>query len=118
MFLAGAHPPAAMSAAVGGGNALSELTQGGQASTATQTTATTTTSESNSNSSKVVVLALVAAVALLIGIAFVIVRDARRVAPVADGQLAEGGPARDVGAKMRRRRAQAKAARRQRKRNR
>ena len=75
MFLAGAHPPAAMSAAVGGGNALSELTQGGQASTATQTTATTTTTESNSNSSKVVVLALVAAVALLIGIAFVIVRQ-------------------------------------------
>jgi hypothetical protein len=114
-----AGAPTAMSAEVGGGNALSELTQGGGETTATQTTATTSTStESSSNSSKVVIIALLAAGALLIGIAFVIVRDARRVAPVPDGQLAEGGPASDAGAKLRRRRAQAKAARRQRKRNR
>ncbi|HEY3960726.1 MAG TPA: hypothetical protein VGL68_09470 [Solirubrobacteraceae bacterium] len=113
--------PAAMSAtAVGGGNAFSELTQGGQETTPT-TTATTATTEtsttSSSNSSKVVLLALVAAVALLIAIAFVIVRDARRVAPVEDGALT-GGPARDTAAQMRKRRAKAKAARHQRKRTR
>jgi hypothetical protein len=55
---------------------------------------------------------------LLIGIAFVIVRDARRVASVGDGNLASGGAARDSAARLRQRRAKAKAARRQRKRNR
>jgi hypothetical protein len=65
----------------------------------------------------VILLALVAAIALLVGIAFVIVRDARRVAPVEDGALT-GGAARDTAAQMRKRRAKAKAARRQRKRTR
>jgi ABC-type Fe3+ transport system permease subunit len=119
LALAGfATAPAAFSAPVGGGNALSELTEPQQQTTPTQTTATTATTESTSNSSTVVLLALVAAVALLIAIAFVIVRDARRVAPVADAQLSEGGSARDSAARLRRRRARAKAARRQRKRNR
>ncbi len=115
-----ATPPAMSATAVGGGNAFSELTQGGQETTPT-TTATTATTEtsttSSSNSSKVILLALVAAVALLVGIAFVIVRDARRVAPVEDGALT-GGSARDTAAQMRKRRAKAKAARRQRKRTR
>jgi hypothetical protein len=115
-----AATPAMSATAVGGGNAFSELTQGGQETTPT-TTATTATTEtsttSSSNSSKVVLLALVAAVALLVGIAFVIVRDARRVAPVEDGTLT-GAPARDTAAQMRKRRAKAKAARRQRKRTR
>jgi hypothetical protein len=120
MALAGATAPEAMSAAAAGGNAFSELTKGGQETTPTTTTATTASTEStsSSNSSKVVLLALVAAVALLVGIAFVIVRDARRVAPVDDGQLTGGATARDTAAQMRKRRAKAKAARRQRKRNR
>ena len=64
-------------------------------------------------------LGLIAAGALIAGIAFMILRDAHRVAPVPDGQVtAAGRPARDVAATMRKRRAKAKAARRQRKRNR
>jgi len=53
---------------------------------------------------------------LLLGIAFLIVRDARRVAPASD-EMQTGG-SRDPAARLRKRRAQAKAARRQRKRNR
>jgi hypothetical protein len=114
-----AATPAMSATAVGGGNAFSELTKGGQETTPTTTTATTATTETSttSNSSKVILLALVAAVALLVGIAFVIVRDARRVAPVEDGAVT-GGSARDTAAQMRKRRAKAKAARRQRKRTR
>lgn len=64
-------------------------------------------------------LGLISAGALIAGIAFLILRDAHRVAPVPDGQAtAEGRPARDVATMMRKRRAKAKAARRQRKRNR
>ncbi len=62
-------------------------------------------------------LGLIAAVALIGGIAFLIMRDAHSVAPVSDGQ-AMGRSDRDPAAAMRRRRAKAKAARRQRKRNR
>lgn len=111
---AAAHAPAAMSAGLN--NRLGELSE--RESTTTPTKTTTTESNSSSNSSTVVVLALLAAGALLVGIAFVIVRDARRVAPVTDAELAEGGSARDSAATLRRRRAKAKAARRQRKRNR
>jgi hypothetical protein len=120
MLSAAAATPAISATAAGGGNAFSELTQGGPETTPTKT-ATTATTETNTststNSSKVVLLALIAAVALLVGIAFVIVRDARRMAPVEDGALS-GGPARDTAAQMRKRRAKAKAARRQRKRTR
>jgi hypothetical protein len=121
LAVAGAAPPAAMSVAPVGGNAFSELTEKAQQETTpTQTTASTpaTQSTSNSNSSTVIVLALGAAVILLIGIAFVIVRDARKVAPAGDGQLTEARSARGSAARLRRRRARAKAARRQRKRNR
>ena len=45
-------------------------------------------------------------------------RDARKVAPAGDGPLAEARAARDTAATLRRRRAKAKAARQQRKRNR
>jgi uncharacterized protein HemX len=122
LALTGVAAPVAIAetAASGGGNAFSELTKGGQETTPTTTTATTAATESTSstNSSKVVLLALVAAVALLIAIAFVIVRDARRVAPADDGQLASETTARDTAAQMRKRRAKAKAARQQRKRTR
>jgi hypothetical protein len=102
-----------------GSGALSELTEGAQ-TTPTQTTATaaTTSTESTTNSKSTIVIALVAAFALLIGIAFVIVRDARRMAPVTDSQLSEGRSPRDSAARLQRRRAKAKAARRERKRNR
>ena len=85
---------------------------------ATQTTAKTTSTEPVSNSKSVIVLALVAAVLLLIAIAFVIVRDARRHAPEGDPQLTEAGAAHDATVRLRKRRAKAKAARQQRKRNR
>jgi hypothetical protein len=116
-----------VAASSGGSGAFSELTQGGkEASTGTAPTRTApaketnvSTATSNANTSGVLVLGLAAAGALIAGIAFMILRDARRVAPVPDGRAtAAGRPARDVAAMMRRRRAKAKAARRQRKRNR
>ena len=56
---------------------------------------------------------------LLSGIAFVIARDARRVAPATDADLAEARVRRrDPAVTLRKRRAKAKAARQQRKRNR
>ena len=63
-------------------------------------------------------IALIAAVLLLMVIAFVIIRDARRVAPVSESELSGGTSARDQAARHASRRAKAKAARRQRKRNR
>ena len=121
--LDGVRPPnayAATGGSSGGGSAFSELTEGGQSSTETTTTATTAASaKSSSNSGTVLLLALIVAGVLLAGIAFVILRDARRVAPVPDGQLGGvGRSGRDTATMMRNRRAKAKAARRQRKRNR
>jgi hypothetical protein len=55
---------------------------------------------------------------LLAVIGVAIVRDARRVAPAGDVQLAEARSGRDAAARLRKRRAQAKAARKQRRRNR
>jgi hypothetical protein len=119
--LAGLAAPDAMSAGLGGGNSLGELAQQPETpttpKTATSTTATETTN-SDSNSRLMLILGVCAAVVLLGGIAFVIVRDARRVAPVGDADALERGSARDSAAQLRRRRAKAKAARQQRKRNR
>jgi beta-lactamase regulating signal transducer with metallopeptidase domain len=111
--------PAAL-AANSGGNAFGELTEGQSEPAKTVSTATSTraaTSETT-NSQTLIVLALVAAVLLLIGIAFVIARDARKVAPAGDAELTSGLASRDWAARQRKRRAKAKAARRQRKRNR
>lgn len=121
-----AFAPASIAAAAGGsGSAFSELTESSKTSSTASTPATTsTTSESstttsNSSSSTVLILALVAAAVLIGGIAFAILRDARRMAPVADGRVSGmGRPSRDPAVMMRKRRAKAKAARRQRKRNR
>jgi hypothetical protein len=113
--------PAAMSAGLGGANSFNELTKSEPEAPKTQTgNGQTTGSESGSTSnSKVLLLAGgLVAVALLGGIAFAIMRDARRVAPAGDAQLAESRSRTDAAARVRRRRAQAKAARRQRKRNR
>jgi hypothetical protein len=84
----------------------------------TETTGTTGTTEPTSNSKKTIIIALVAAVVLLSAIAYVIVRDARRMAPAGDPQLVEARSAHDHAAQLRKRRAKAKAARRQRKRTR
>ena len=84
----------------------------------TATTSSSTSTEGTGNSHTVLVLAMVAAVVLLSGIAFVIVRDARRVAPATEADITEPRSSRDTAAMLRKRRAKAKAARQQRKRNR
>ena len=114
--------PAAPAANLGGGSAFSELTEGGKEAPGTTTSTASTESSpssSNSNSNNTSTLLLLGLVggALIAGIAFLIVRDAHSVAPVSDGQ-AMGRPGSDPAAAMRKRRAKAKAARRQRKRNR
>jgi beta-lactamase regulating signal transducer with metallopeptidase domain len=113
--------PAALSATSTSGNAFSELTEGQSEATKRATTSTAahvSSSEPATNSQTVIILALVAAVLLLVGIAFVIARDARKVAPAGDPELAAGMASRDWAARQRKRRAKAKAARQQRKRNR
>jgi hypothetical protein len=109
--------PASAPAALGGGSSFSELTEGQTETTPTETTTTTTSAASTSNSKGTILLAGAAALLLLGGIAFLIVRDARSVAPAGDGLLGKGGSAHDTAAMMRKRRAKAKAARRQRKQN-
>jgi uncharacterized protein HemX len=122
LAIGGVAAPAAMSASIEGGNSFSELSQKAQQETTpTQTTATTATTETETSSgtgSTTLIVGIAIAVALIAGIAFVIVRDARRVAPAGDAQLTEARSSRDAAARLRRRRAKAKAARRQRKRNR
>jgi hypothetical protein len=103
--------------AAGESGAFNELSEAAQ-QPQTQTTATTGSTGSTSNSKKTVFIALGAAAVLLLAIAFVIVRDARRVAPAGEGPLSESGSTRDSAAALRKRRAKTKAARRQRKRNR
>jgi hypothetical protein len=118
----GACAPAAMSAGLGAGGSFNELAGGGGESTATTPTKTTSTTSSttttSTNSHTLIFGALGAAVLLLSGIAYVIVRDARRIVPAGDADALERGSARDSAARLRKRRAKAKAARRQRKRNR
>jgi hypothetical protein len=80
---------------------------------ATATTATTETSTGTNNS---MIMAVVALFVVLGGIAFYILRDARSVAPVVEG--AASGGTRNPEGRLRKRRAQAKAARIQRKRHR
>ncbi len=115
LALAGTPAPAALAAGLGAGGALSELTEGSSEET---TTATTSTSSDSGKLSSVVLPAVVIGALLLMGIAFVIVRDARRVAPATEGELVEGSTPRHSEAALRKRRAKAKAARRQRRRNR
>jgi hypothetical protein len=117
--LAFAPAPAAMAAGFGGSSSLGNLTEGSaeeQATTATTSTTASTESENHKSSSITAVLIAVGLV-LLLGVAFVIVRDARRWAPAADGELAETASGHSQAA-LQKRRAKAKAARKQRKRNR
>jgi beta-lactamase regulating signal transducer with metallopeptidase domain len=109
--------PATTFAAVGGSGSFSELTEGQTETTPTETTTTSATTETTSNTGSVLWIAGGAALLLLGGIAFLIMRDARSVAPAGDGLLGKGGSGHDTAAMMRKRRAKAKAARRQRKQN-
>jgi len=81
-----------------------------------RTTTATSAAESASSGNTLLIIGLAAAVALLIGIAYMILRDARSVAPVSDGPT--GGGTRNPAGRAYRRRRKAKAARQQRKRNR
>jgi hypothetical protein len=111
--------PAAFATGLGGGGALSELTKGSETEEAETTSTATTSSTAEPHDSKtVLVLGLVGAAVLLGGIAFVIMRDVRKVAPATTGEMLESSSVRRSEAAMRRRRAKAKAARQQRKRNR
>ncbi|HEY7960349.1 MAG TPA: hypothetical protein VID29_00370 [Solirubrobacteraceae bacterium] len=83
----------------------------------TQTLPASAATASTSNNGTLMIFAGIAAVALLGGIAYTILRDARSVAPVGDGPLG-GGAAGNYAVRLRKRRAKAKAGRRQRKRNR
>jgi len=120
LALAASIAPPALSASLGNSSALNRLTEEAPATTTTATTSTTAASrgKSSSNSQRVILLATLAAVLLLVGIAFVIIRDARRLAPAGDLELAERSTEHDTAVKLRKRRAKAKAARQQRKRNR
>jgi beta-lactamase regulating signal transducer with metallopeptidase domain len=119
LALAAALAPPALAGSLN--NELAEKVQQQQSETPTTTTTTTTTTsstESKTLGTKTLVLVASAAAALLAAIAFVIVRDARKVAPVTDPHLAEEATARRSAEQLRKRRARAKAARQQRKRNR
>ncbi len=100
--------PAALAAttSTAEGQAFSELSKAPEAESSTQTqkTETSGTSTSSSNSKKTVIIAVAAAVALLVAIGFVIVRDARRVAPA-------DGPVSDAASPQRLRRGAAQASR-------
>jgi hypothetical protein len=110
--------PVALAATFEGSGALSKL-QGSGEETQTQTATTPNTGTTEpSNSKGLILVALGAAVVLLSGIAYVIVRDARRVAPAGDEDLLERRSAHDQAVTLAKRRAKAKAARQQRKRNR
>ncbi len=84
----------------------------------TSTTSTSSTESSTTNDQKTILIAIVAAVILLSGIAFVIVRDARRWPRRPTPISPKGVRAATRPSTLRKRRAKAKAARQQRKRNR
>ena len=118
LTLACASAPVALAAGSLNNELAEKAQQQGAETTTAATVRTSSTSESNSSNTKTLVIVASAAGALLAAIAFVIVRDARRVAPVTDTAMGETGTSRRSAAELRRRRAKARAARQQRKRNR
>jgi hypothetical protein len=118
LALAGTGAAPALATSLSSEGALGQLTEAAPEETNTTTTATSTSSAEPTTSHTTILLVLAAAVLVLSGIAFVIVRDARRVAPATEREMIEGSAASDTAARMRKRRAKAKAARQQRKRNR
>jgi uncharacterized protein HemX len=113
--------PVAAASSIEGGNSFNELSQKAQSeepTTSTATTSETATSTSEAkNSRSTIFIGGAIALVLLVGIGYVIVRDARRVAPAGDVAEIEARAARDNAVQMRNRRAKAKAARQQRKKN-
>ena len=113
--------PALAASELGVGGSFDELDQSAQEQGETTTTNTSTTAststESTGTSSGTLILVALGAVALLSVVGFVIVRDARRVAPATDADGSTKAD-RDAAARLRKRRAKAKAARKQRKRKR
>lgn len=116
--------PGARAASIEGGNSFSELSQKAQeqeTSTSEEKTTTTgseTGKESSSTGKGTIFIGAGAALVLLLGIAYVIVRDARRVAPAGAEDIDDGPRGRDPAVQMRKRRAKARAAKKQRKKNR
>lgn len=105
----------------GNGASFSKLTEGGggeEESSSTSTTAKKTEESSTGLSSGVLIPLLIAGGGLLVGIAFLILRDARGVTPSGDLLAAATGNAEARAARLRKRRSKAKAARQQRKHNR
>ncbi len=112
-------PSAAVAAEGAGGSSFQqELVAPPQETTTTaaNTTASGQESSSSGTSSTLTIVAIGAGGLLLAGIAFVIVRDARSVAPVVES--ATSGGSRNPQARLRKRRAKAKIARQHRKKNR
>ena len=97
-------------------SSLTSSAAGEEESTITTPTTASGTALSSISTGVVIPVAIVCIV-LLGGIAFLILRDARSVAPVGDG-LASRSTAQEHAARRRKRRAKTKAARQQRKRNR
>jgi hypothetical protein len=120
--LGGMSSTRALAASVEGGNSFSELSRKAQeqeqTTTTTESTSSTGTTKETRNSKKTILIGIAAAIVLLVGIASVIVRDARRRAPAEDPADIEARVNRDLALQQRKRRAKAKAARQQRKRNR
>jgi len=110
--------PAARAASLGSEGALGKLTEAQPEETETKTTSTSTASSEPHNSSTLLLAGIGAAAVLLIGIVFLIMRDVRGVVPATEVDLLDGSATRRSEAAMRKRRAKAKAARQQRKRNR
>jgi hypothetical protein len=120
MSLAGMSSAAIAATSVEGGSSFNELSQKAQEQETTKTTETqaTTLPKETRNSKSTILIAIGAAIVLLVAIASVIVRDARRRAPAEDPGELEAKVNHDLLIRQRKRRAKAKAARNQRKRNR
>ncbi len=111
----------ARATSVEGGNAFNELAQKAQeetTSTATTTTSSTGSTSEPKNTDRTIFIGIGAAAVLLLAIAFVIVRDARRVAPVGPEDVSDGRSGNDPKVRRQKQRAKARAARQQRKKNR
>jgi hypothetical protein len=104
----------------GSGASFSKLTEGatGEEESTPSTAVKKSEESSTALSSGVIVPLLVGVGVVLVGIALLILRDARGVTPAGDLLAAATGNAEARAARLRRRRAKAKAARQQRKRNR
>jgi uncharacterized protein HemX len=121
-LLALSPAPVALGASFEGNGALGKLQEGAAeeatTSTATSTTSTGSTETTTHNSGSIIAVLVAVVVVLLAGVAFVIFRDARKWAPAGDSDLLEATASRHSPAAMQKRRAKAKAARKQRKRTR